>query len=132
MKKENMKIALSLLEQTTVYGPPPENVYRDRNETNTEQEETHGQSQENNGYNSIKENFIMTQNVYGPPPVNSNTNTNKVLDATNIGIWIVLFIFGIIAILNKKLSKTAKAVIAVSIVAVGVVLTLAITILKAK
>ena len=60
--------------------------------------------------------------VYGPPPVKNNTGLANV----NIGILIVLFILGIFALLNKKISKKSKWIIIISLVIIGIIATLVI------
>lgn len=97
MKKTNIKIASRMIEQPAVYGPPSEQVY-------------------------TNESTIQQAAIYGPPPEKENLP----LKATNVGILIVLFVLGIIALVNKKLSKTAKAIIITSIVVIGIVITVII------
>ena len=66
--------------------------------------------------------LIAQQEVYGPP---TNTNNTK-LENTSIGILIVLFILGVFALLNKKISKKSKWIIVISLIIIGIITTLII------
>ena len=57
--------------------------------------------------------------VYGPPPIKINT-TQKVM---NIGLWILIFILGSIALVNKKISKITKIIIITIGLAVSFIVT---------
>ncbi len=63
--------------------------------------------------------------LYGPPPDLYDYN-NIPLRNINIGILILLFILGVIAFLNKKMSKTLKWIIAISLIIIGIIITLII------
>ena len=65
---------------------------------------------------------IEQQDVYGPPPDSKNTKLGNI----NIGILIVLFILGVFALLNKKISKKSKWIIVISLIIIGIITTLVI------
>ena len=83
-----------------LYGPPPER----RNQTNSS--------------------LIVPEALYGPPS-DENKNTSG-LNITNIGIVVLLFIIGLIAMLNRKLSKRVKIITAIIIVLAMVATTVVI------
>lgn len=97
MKSKIIKVASNIIEQQEVYGPPSENVY---------------------GNNTI-ESTIQQQELYGPPPVKGNA----VAKGSNIAIVIVLFVLGIVALVNKKMSKTSKAIIVISLILIAILIT---------
>ncbi len=61
--------------------------------------------------------------VYGPPPIKINT-TQKVM---NIGLWILIFILGSIALVNKKISKITKIIIITIILIIGLAVSFIVT-----
>ena len=65
---------------------------------------------------------IEQQDVYGPPPYSEKTELGNI----NIGILIVLFILGVFALLNKKISKKSKCIIVISLIIIGIITTLVI------
>ncbi len=67
-------------------------------------------------------NVIEQPTLYGPPPDRKNTE----LENINIGILIVLFVLGVFALLNKKISKKSKWIIIISLIIIGIITTLAI------
>lgn len=95
---KNVRLA-SMIEQQDVYGPPPEDIYDNRNES-----------------------MIMTPAVYGPPP-DKPLNSKTMIKGTNIIITILIFVLGIIAIFNKKFSKKAKLIIISSLILIGIIIT---------
>ena len=105
MKRKEFKIASSMIEQQDVYGPPSEHVY-------------------NENMNST----VMQQMPYGSSP----DKPNSALANTNIIISIILFILGIVAIFNKKISKRAKTIIILSLIAIGVIITIFIKYISIK
>ncbi len=101
MKESNIKVA-DIIEETALYGPPPENVY--------------------NNTNTISSTVIESA-LYGPPP-DTTTTMDKVKKGSSIAIVIVLFILGIVALVNKKLQKSSKAIIIGTLLIVGAILLL--------
>ena len=93
------RIDISFLDHTSLYGPPPEHVYQNENETTIQQQNTLGSTSNNN---------------------------NISFKSTSIGIWIVLFVLGICAIISKKMSKTTKTLVIAGIVAIGIAITIII------
>ena len=94
------------METQALYGPPPE-----RNEQK---------------YNS----YVETQDIYGPP-VDVNPNSKKAdgkatLNIVNIGMVILLFIVGLVAVVNRKLSARAKIITAILIILAMVAATVVI------
>lgn len=98
---KNIRLA-SMIQQQDVYGPPPEDIYNNRNES-----------------------MIMSPAVYGPPS-DAPSNSKTVLKGTNIIIAILIFVLGIIAIFNKKMSKKAKLIIISSLILIGIIITVII------
>ena len=66
--------------------------------------------------------IIVQADLYGPPPDRKNTE----LENINIGILIVLFVLGVFALLNKKISKKSKWIIVISLIIIGIITTLVI------
>ena len=99
MKKASVEKLSSVIEQPVVYGPPPDSK-------NTE----------------LGNSMIEQEVVYGPPPDSKNTKLGNI----NIGILIVLFILGVFALLNKKISKKSKWIIVISLIIIGIITTLVI------
>ena len=80
-------------------------------------------------------NFTLgVQVAYGPPPDSNDTNLKNSSDTRlkniNIGILIVLFILGIFALLNKKISKRSKWIILISLIVIGIIATVVIKFLQ--
>lgn len=92
----------SMVETPAVYGPPPNNIY--------------------NGTNSST---IMSPAVYGPPSDDPSNNKTE-LKGTNIIIAVLIFVLGVIAILNKKISKKTKIIIISSLILLGLIVTIII------
>ena len=99
MKKAIIEKLSSVIEQQDVYGPPPDSK-------DTE----------------LGNSMIKQEALYGPPPDKKNTE----LENINIGILIVLFILGVFALLNKKISKKSKYIIVISLIIIGIITTLVI------
>lgn len=93
MNMNNKRLA-SMIETQDVYGPPPEDIY-DTNES-----------------------LVNIPAVYGPP---SEMKENKV-DNLNVFITVILFVLGIIAILNRKISKKIKAIIVLCLIIIGIII----------
>lgn len=67
--------------------------------------------------------MIEQQDVYGPPPYSNNATGETNI---NIGILIILFILGIVAFFNKRISKKSKCIIIISLIIIGIITTLVI------
>ena len=104
MKKVNVEKLSSMMEQQEVYGPPSYNS--------------------NNQLRNSNSSMIEQQAVYGPPSYTEENN--GALTGVNIGIIIVLFILGVIALVNKKLSKKAKIIIITSLIIIAIITTVII------
>ena len=115
------KIDFSFLEHTSLYGPPPEHVYRDENKKINQQQVLYGPPPEN-VCRDVNETTVQKQDIYEP----TSENNNIPLKTTSIGMWIVLFILGICAVFSRKMSKISKVVVIVSIIAIGLVITIAL------
>ena len=99
MKKVTVGKLSSIVEQPAVYGPPTES-------------------------NDIElgNSMIEQKTLYGTSTESKNTKLGNI----NIGILIVLFILGVFALLNKKISKKSKWIIIISLIIIGIITTLAI------
>ena len=64
--------------------------------------------------------MMEQQAVYGPPSYTEDNN--GALTGVNIGIVIVLFILGVIALVNKKISKKVKIIIITSLIIIATVI----------
>ena len=95
------------METQALYGPPPP----ERNEQK---------------YNSYSE----TQDIYGPPvdvnPNNKKADSKATLNIVNIGMVVLLFVVGLVAVINKKLSKRAKIITTIMILLAMVAATVVI------
>lgn len=69
---------------------------------------------------TVNNTIVQDQVVYGPPP----SNMKKNLGLFSIITSILLFIIGIVVILNKKISKNAKIIVSTIIVLAIVILIL--------
>jgi hypothetical protein len=87
-----------------LYGPPPE-----RN---------------NQTHSSVP----MPEPLYGPPPDDNKYTIG--LNITNIAVVVLLFIMGLLAILNRKLSKKAKIITAILIVLAMIAITVFVICIK--
>ena len=124
---KNFKLT-SMIEQQDVYGPPVEDVYSSKKNRRTEtapQQVLYGPPEDTTRASGLNTE-IQQQAIYGPPP--NNYKANKIIKGTNIAISIVLFVLGVIALINKSLSKKAKAIIIGSLVLAWIIITLTLTI----
>lgn len=79
----------------------------------------------------IRVSMLETQDVYGPPPEpvhivgdnpgqEPNSNNNITLIISNVFITVALLVLGIIAIVNRKLSKKIKIFLLIGIIVLGI------------
>lgn len=73
---------------------------------------------------SNSEYFEIPDPLYGPPPMNDKVENDNIL--ANVALIILMVIVGVITIINKKLSKTAKITICIVLLIpiIGLILTL--------
>ena len=119
------KLRDDLIQQQDLYGAPPVS------DEPIQVTGISGGTQALYGVPSPRISPIMQQELYGPPSVNvdSNTMVKNVAGGTGIILTIVLFIIGLVAMFNKKVSKTAKIIIGLSlffIISIIIVLTIII------
>jgi len=72
-----------------------------------------------NSNTKVESGILHQTTVYGPPPDETKNTTIK---GTSIAITIILFILGVIALLNKKMSKKAKLVVIITLVAIAILI----------
>lgn len=139
----NIRVNESIIDTQPLYGVPSPDDNDETNtsennvakEENTVNENTTKKKKVNRRKNQKSSRDATEEILYGPPPPDEGRNINKNinnLDITNIALVAVLFIVGLIAIFNKKVSKKGKIIIGVIIVLAMITATIVMQVIKNK